>query len=125
MHDEGGEDVQTGSPIDPAAIERLLDWGGPALQAKMIDLFFENGPERMEGVKAGLAGGDIGSAERAAHSLKSSAGNLGAGPLQEVARTVEKLLEEGNVAEAEARVPEMETALERSLEALREIRERV
>lgn len=124
MTDEGGQDRGGGgSPIDFTAIERLLEWGGPALQQKMIDLFLENGPERIQSVRSGIESGDFGTAERAAHSLKSSAGNLGANRLQELARQMEEALEAGNGARAGELVPEMEEHLTQTLHALRAFKE--
>jgi HPt (histidine-containing phosphotransfer) domain-containing protein len=75
--------------LDEAALERLKSLGGTELLAQMIDLFLEHGAERMQAALAGERGGDRGAIELAAHSLKSTAGNLGAQALQRSAEAVE------------------------------------
>ena len=64
--------------LDTVALDKLYEWGGAELKDKMIELFSQNAPDRLEGVRAGLGSGDLELAERSAHSLKSSAANLGA-----------------------------------------------
>ena len=44
----------------------------------MITSYLDNGPERIAAVVDGGAAGDMARVERAAHTLKSSAGNVGA-----------------------------------------------
>lgn len=78
--------------LDPNAMKRLEDWGGPALARKMVRLFLDTSGERVSQVQQGLAGGALDEAERGAHSLKSSAGNLGATEMQRVAASMEELL---------------------------------
>jgi HPt (histidine-containing phosphotransfer) domain-containing protein len=77
--------------LDPAALQRLRRIGGPKLLGEMIDLMLVEGPRR---VRAALAGAQAGSAKEVAlavHSLKSSAGNLGALALQDLAEQIEVL----------------------------------
>lgn len=79
--------------LDPAALERLRDLGGEALLSKMIELFLENTPKRIQAALEGERTGNWHEVERAAHSIKSSAANLGLGGLQSLAHQVEELAE--------------------------------
>ena len=64
-----------GEPLlDLSILDRLRDWGGVDLKHQMIELFFQNAPERVEGVREGLANGDLELAERSAHSLQVVSG---------------------------------------------------
>lgn len=76
--------------VESAAIDRLLRIGGQDFLLEMIALFLENAPERIRAARAGLQREDLQAVYRAAHSLKSTAGNLGARPLQESAERLEK-----------------------------------
>jgi HPt (histidine-containing phosphotransfer) domain-containing protein len=77
--------------LDPAALERLRELGGEALLSKMIDLFLENTPKRIQAALEGERTGNWHEVERAAHSIKSSAANLGLGGLRSLADQVEGL----------------------------------
>jgi HPt (histidine-containing phosphotransfer) domain-containing protein len=77
--------------LDEEALERLKSLGGTELLAQMIDLFLEHGAERMQAALAGERNGDRALMELAAHSLKSTAGNLGAQALQHAAEAVERV----------------------------------
>jgi HPt (histidine-containing phosphotransfer) domain-containing protein len=76
--------------IDQDAIDRLLEWGGDKLLVQLLRLFLDNTPERFQQIENGLApGGDLDEAHRGAHSLKSSAGNVGAMEVSELAAQLE------------------------------------
>lgn len=75
--------------IDPQALERLKEWGGDKLAAQMVRLFLKNSGTRMEQIRSGIEAGDVDEAERGAHSLKSSAANIGAERLRTLATQVE------------------------------------
>ena len=94
--------------IDPEIMDRLHGWGGPELVLKLISLFLENTPEKLDEIRVGLASGEIQRVERAAHSLKSSAGNLGASRMHYLAAEIEELA----AADDEPRLPALAAALE-------------
>jgi len=79
--------------IDPGAIERLRKWGGEGLPRRMIDIFLIHSPERVLQIREGIAREDASGAETGAHSLKSSAGNVGATRLQALCQAAETLAE--------------------------------
>lgn len=105
--------------LDWAKLDQLSEWGGAELKEKMIDLFFENAPVRLNSIREGLDVGDSELAERAAHSLKSSSGNLGAQTLQALAGRVESMIETGDANGAEALLPQLEESLSQTIRMLR------
>lgn len=104
--------------IDPQALERLREWGGPKLAGQMVRLFLENSGSRMDQIRTGTEAGDMSEAERGAHSLKSSAANVGAEILRTLATRVETAALEEDAGEAKRILPELETAY---ADAMREL----
>jgi len=107
--------------LDPAALDRLKEWGGEELLSQMVRLFLDNSPERMEQIRGGVDGGDIRESEKGAHSLKSSAANLGAEELRALATSMERHASEREDAAVAALLPELEGAYARARAALEEI----
>jgi HPt (histidine-containing phosphotransfer) domain-containing protein len=109
------------STLDPVAVERLRRIGGSTLARQMIELFLELGPGRVTELADGVAAADAGRVERAAHTLKSTAANLGAVRVQELAAALEERAGRGviDATLAEAMMP----AWEQSVAALRGILE--
>jgi HPt (histidine-containing phosphotransfer) domain-containing protein len=73
-----------------ARLGQLRRVGGEKLVAELIELFFETAPRRIEAIRAGVEGGDPEGVARAAHSLTSSAGNLGAARMQDLSARLER-----------------------------------
>ena len=82
--------------VDRSALDRLREWGGDRLLEQMIRLFLENSPERLEQIRRGLEEGPLSVAERGAHSLKSSAANVGAREVSRIAQEMEDAASEGD-----------------------------
>jgi HPt (histidine-containing phosphotransfer) domain-containing protein len=101
--------------LDPAALDRLLRIGGQEFLIEMIELFLEHAPQRVEAARTGFDEGDMSALYRAAHSLKSTAANLGARSLQDVAARLE---ESAATGETEGMAPLLDE-LERSYQRLR------
>lgn len=98
------------SCIDPAAFARLQRVGGRELIGKMIDLFLQNTPLRLEALQTGVQAGDWEVVERTAHSMKSSAAHLGLTLLGTGAAQTEVLARDGRVAEIRPLIEEMSRA---------------
>jgi HPt (histidine-containing phosphotransfer) domain-containing protein len=67
--------------INMDVVEELLslcEEGDPELLVDLIRMFLEDGPMKIGVITQSLSGRDWEALERAAHSLKGSAGNLGA-----------------------------------------------
>lgn len=77
-------------PIDRAHLERLATRFGSHFLFEIIDLFVAQGRDRIGAAQQGIAAGDVTAIIAAAHALKSSAGNLGAGSLGKCAAEIER-----------------------------------
>lgn len=72
--------------IDMEVVEELLSLSGdgdPELLVDLIQMYLEDGPTKLTEIERGLAEQDYERVERAAHSLKGAAGNLGAIAVQQ------------------------------------------
>ena len=82
--------------LDESYLEKLRELGGQPFVNKLIRSFISHSPER---VKEMLESGKMeqwNQVERAAHSLKSSAGILGATELQKLATDIEEQARNGD-----------------------------
>ena len=78
------------SPIlDRAALENLHRLGGPKFVLKMIDLFLSYVAGKIAEARSALAAGDVRGVEKAAHPIRSSAANIGARHVQDLAQRLE------------------------------------
>lgn len=107
--------------IDPQALERLREWGGQKLAGQMVRLFLENSGTRMDQIRTGTAHGDMPETERGAHSLKSSAANVGAETLRTLATRMETAALEEDRDEARRLMPELEAAYSEAMNELESI----
>ena len=104
--------------LDQSALDRLRDWGGEKLLRQMIRLFLENAPARMAQIREGLSGGDVKESEKGAHSLKSSAANVGALRVRDIAANMERAASGGDSTAAHQLLPSLETAFTEAISAL-------
>ena len=96
--------------IDPAALERLEEWGGPGLSKEIVQLFLDHGPVRMDQIRGAMDGEDLEAPERGAHSLKSSAANVGAHHVHKAASEVELAASGGDLKRVRELIPNLEEA---------------
>lgn len=104
--------------IDTRALDKLRQLGGDNLVDRMVGLFLENGPARLQSAREALAEGRAGDAERFFHSLGSSAANLGAYGLEGLSRRLERMAGEGRLQAVEPLLPELEECLQEARGAL-------
>jgi HPt (histidine-containing phosphotransfer) domain-containing protein len=98
---------------DRVALTRLRGWGGMKLVHDLVQLFGSITPGRLQTVRSALDAGDSPTAEAAAHTLGSSAGQLGAMRMQRLCMRIEALSASGKVEEARPLLPEMEREYQR------------
>lgn len=98
--------------LDHAALDRLDRIGGQEFVIEMIDLFLDHSPQRLAAARAAFAAGDYPTLYRSAHSLKSTAANLGALALQSVAERVEALAAAEDSGGVAALVDELDWSFE-------------
>jgi len=107
--------------LDSAQLARLNEWGGVELQKKMIGLFLTHAVERLDQIREGLSTGTAEKAETGAHTLKSSAGNVGAQRVQQLAQDAESLAEAGKLDELQGLLPSLEDEFDAACEALKSV----
>jgi HPt (histidine-containing phosphotransfer) domain-containing protein len=78
-------------PETERAVERLCRVGGPELAGRVIQLFLDTTPLRLAAIAEGQTRDDFELIERLAHSLGSSAGNVGLESVRELAGQIEYL----------------------------------
>jgi len=97
-------------PMQTEAIERLRQLGGDEFVGQMIDLFLDYAETKIaDAHKAGVAG-DLPGVAKAVHPIKSSAGNIGASQVQELATRLEQLAKQPPGDELNRLLGELETA---------------
>jgi len=104
--------------IDSQALERLREWGGDKLAGQMVRLFLKNSGTRMDQIRTGATDGDLEEAERGAHSLKSSAANIGAELVRTLATQMESAALDENAEEARQLLPNLEAAYSDAMKEL-------
>jgi HPt (histidine-containing phosphotransfer) domain-containing protein len=105
--------------LDPAAFQRLREWGGDALLGKIVALFLEHAPTRLEEVEEGAVTADLQRIERGAHALKSSAANVGGVALQDLASRLEAAAESGDWSQVNTLLPPFRSCFQGTLRELR------
>jgi HPt (histidine-containing phosphotransfer) domain-containing protein len=99
------------SDLDTAAIAKLHQLGGQKFVSNMIDLFFQYAPQRFAAARAGAEAGDLQALEKAVHALKSSAGQIGARRVQDLATQIERLAIEKQTDSIPLLLPQLEEAI--------------
>jgi len=98
------------SSLNPAAIERLCHLGGEAFASKMIVLFLGYGATKIAEARQAQQAGNLVALAEAAHPIKSSAGNVGAERVQELAALLEQTARQQQGELANAQLGELERA---------------
>jgi two-component system, sensor histidine kinase and response regulator len=96
--------------LDPVAIERLRRLGGDVFVGKMIDLFVDYAEGKVIAARQAQVAGNSGGVQEAVHPIKSSAGNVGACRVQELAQQIEQLAKQGQGDTLPALIGELEAA---------------
>jgi HPt (histidine-containing phosphotransfer) domain-containing protein len=100
-------------PIDPAALERLRNLGGPNFLHMMIGLFLELAHKQLEVARAAERAGDARMVGKAVHPLRSSSGNVGAAAMLDLATRIELLAQEQKMDPLPPLLRELEAAFDR------------
>ncbi len=81
--------------------------------ADLLDMALETGAKHRRALEAGLAAGDTEIVRRAAHSIKGSAGNIGANDVMRLAAELDERARAGDLSDARARVDAIGAAYDR------------
>ncbi len=109
--------------VDSRVIDRLRRLGGKELLSEMIDLFTSHAELAIRDASSAWAQHNLDAIRRAAHSLKSSAGNLGATEVRILADEIEQLAEHG-ANDFQPLLSDLEKAYIRAKERLAEVRDK-
>lgn len=93
--------------VDVHTLDRLNRLGGEGFVREMVGIFDSQGALRIRNTEACLAQGDLQAVRRHAHSLVSTAGNLGARRLQRLATMIEQAAESADLATLQDLVPHL------------------
>ncbi len=81
------------------------------LYAEVVEAFSQGMAAQLDQLRQACGQADATQLSAIAHSLKGSAGNIGAEATQQLATQIENLVREGDTARALSLVPQMETCL--------------
>lgn len=80
--------------LDPrvlASLRELTVAGEPDVLVEVLQLFLDEVPKKLQTMQSAVQAGDAALVARAAHSLRGSAGNIGAVSLLDASRRIENL----------------------------------
>ncbi len=109
--------------LDKARLNQLKGIGGSSLLVQMCDLFLEHTPNRVQAVAYGWQNKDYAKIEKNAHSIKSSAGNLGALEFMELCQRIESAGNQSNDKELSILLSGFEAHAQRVINEVRYVRE--
>jgi two-component system, sensor histidine kinase and response regulator len=98
----------TDSAVDRRTLERLTRLGGASFVADMVGIFTTQVPLRLDAIQEATVSGILDDARRHAHSLVSTAGNLGAHRLQRLAAEIESAASSGDATALTALVSRLQ-----------------
>jgi HPt (histidine-containing phosphotransfer) domain-containing protein len=84
--------------IDPATFEELKQMSGEDFINELIDAFLDDAPNMIQNMQSALDSKDVESFRRNAHSMKSNANTFGATELGALAKELEFMAKENNLA---------------------------
>ena len=107
------------------ALQRLCGIGGARFVVRLVDLFLETVPRRLEIAEFGERSGDLVAVARAVHSLRSSFQIVGADDLAMLAGRIEERAREGDRRLAGSLLGELKVGVQRALKQLDEERKKL
>ncbi|MBT6555085.1 MAG: Hpt domain-containing protein [Candidatus Marinimicrobia bacterium] len=102
MNDKVNNSTNSGD-IDPLFLRRLQELGGAKLASELVGMYLTRGAQLLETISAGIDNQDFAVIKNAAHSLISSAGNLGGKQVSDLS----KLLETAAIEEQLGKMPDL------------------
>lgn len=108
---------------DRAAIVRLEKIGGRKLVREMLSIVLDYVPKKLEAAREGERAGDLEAIQHAVHPIRSSAANVGARAVNELASQIERLAMEKQAGPIPALLRDLEAAYDRVRPALEQERD--
>jgi HPt (histidine-containing phosphotransfer) domain-containing protein len=110
--------------LDPAVIatlRQLTPPGEPDVLAEVLELFLQDVPRRLARLRASCGSGDAVELHKTAHSLKGSAGNIGARAMFAICRQLDDHGRAGDLTDAKRLVDALDAEFARVEVAIRQI----
>ena len=107
---EGSSGSETGVWDQEKVLARL--GGDELLLREIADIFLEETPKHLAGLRRAAAEGNADSVERVAHNLKSEVGYLEISEASQSARTIEEMARSGRLGEVMQQLDRLEAAIE-------------
>jgi HPt (histidine-containing phosphotransfer) domain-containing protein len=110
--------------VDRTEIQELLDFDkeyADSLFSKLVGLLEASAPRQIHEMRRALGENDLQQLERAAHALKSSAGNLGAFKVQVASQELEDLASNEHVQGASLLIDALELQVDQAISELRQL----
>ena len=107
-----------GGPLDPEVLQGLRELGDPGLFSELAEMFVRDAAERLAVLERALESGDAETVGRAAHTLKGSAGNMGASGMARICDDLQNVGAGGDLTRAPGLVEELEKEFGRVRPAL-------
>ena len=108
-------------PLDLQQIDALRAMSpenGAEFLRELIDIYLQDTPARLAELEQALVQQDAPAVTRAAHTLKGSSSNFGAGQLTQLAQAIEAYGKAANLSAAAAAVPELKAEYARVAQTL-------
>lgn len=116
----------SGGSYDASALQRLERMGGNKLLLELIEMFLEHVPKKLDDARNALDQSDLPLVADTMHSLKSSAGMIGATGFYRLTERAELKAREGDQVELSRLLPEMFAEFDQTKQILeRERQERI
>ena len=111
--------------IDAAAMEQIRNLGGSELLVKLIDLFDDYVSGRIAAARRAMEQGDLAGVQDAVHPVKSSAANLGAKHVRDLAQQIELLAKQRSGQHIPERLADLENAFNAARAELQKMRDEI
>jgi len=108
--------------LDITTLEKLMQLGGKEFVTQMLDLFAGYAPRKLAEARAAMQAGDLTGVQKAVHPLKSSAGNIGACLMRDLAKRIERCALDNQPDPIVQLLSELEAAYEQVKMQLQEYR---
>ncbi len=107
------------SELEPRVLDQLVaDFGG-AEARELLEMFVDGGRKLLDDLRQALAGADAPAVNRAVHTLKSSAANVGAMQVSRLCAALEEQTRQGSIEDVSERLGELEARMARASAELR------
>ena len=106
--------------IDQAVYQALMETVGEDFIGEMLEAFLEEGAQFLVDMNSALADRDVDKFRRAAHSQKSNAATFGAMKLSELARELEEMARNDQLADAAEKLGPLSAAFAEAGKALKD-----